>query len=363
VTTLRISASAIAHNLRAIRQRTQARILAVVKEDGYGLGLGNARAALLPCGVDFFAVGTAQEALRLKDMGEEEVLLLTPELCPEALDLLLSRGVLFMLGDSAQAEALRASGRRVGRPPRVHLKIDTGLGRYGYRWDSLASVPRDLEGLALEGVYTHFATQTRDYLRVCRRQAARFARALADIRDMGFDPGLTHACASRAFCGLGDLGFRAVRLGSALLGRCTGPLRADFTNAVCLEAPVAQVRLHRRGDVVGYDARCRLARDTLVGLVRVGHADGAFLSGAADAPSLVQALARCARGAVRPSRFVWAGGRPAPLLGNVGMNHLLVDLTDAERRDAVHIDVSPLLVRREIPRQLVAGALEDAMHR
>ena len=65
MTTLRIRASAIEHNLRAIRQRTSARIIAVVKEDGYGLGLGNARAACLPCGGDFFAVGTAQEALRL----------------------------------------------------------------------------------------------------------------------------------------------------------------------------------------------------------------------------------------------------------------------------------------------------------
>ena len=89
MTTLRIRASAIEHNLRAIRQRTSARIIAVVKEDGYGLGLGNARAACLPCGVDFFAVGTAQEALRLKEMGGEEVLLLTPELCPEALEVLI----------------------------------------------------------------------------------------------------------------------------------------------------------------------------------------------------------------------------------------------------------------------------------
>ena len=202
MTTLRIRASAIEHNLCAIRQRTSARIIAVVKEDGYGLGLGNARAACLPCGVDFFAVGTAQEALRLKEMGGEEVLLLTPELCPEALEVLIRRGVLFMVGSAQQAEALRCAGGRAGMAPRVHLKVDTGLGRYGYRWDALADVPRDLAGLRLEGTYTHFATQTRDYVRVCRRQAARFARALDELRGMGIDPGLTHACASRAFCAL-----------------------------------------------------------------------------------------------------------------------------------------------------------------
>ena len=356
MTTLRIRASAIEHNLCAIRQRTSARIIAVVKEDGYGLGLGNARAACLPCGVDFFAVGTAQEALRLKEMGGEEVLLLTPELCPEALEVLIRRGVLFMVGSARQAEALRCAGGRAGMAPRVHLKVDTGLGRYGYRWDALADVPRDLAGLRLEGTYTHFATQTRDYVRVCRRQAARFARALDELRGMGIDPGLTHACASRAFCALGDLGHGAVRLGSALLGRCTGPLRAAFQNAAYLEAPVYQVRLHRRGDVVGYDARCRLARDTLVGLVRVGHADGAFLSGAAEPQGVAHALARCARRALFPAQSpVSAGGRPVPLLGSVGMNHLLVDLTDAPEREAVRIDVSPLLVRREIPRRLIAG--------
>lgn len=175
------------------------------------------------------------------------------------------------------------------------------------RW---RTCPATWRACALEGTYTHFATQTRDYVRVCRRQAARFARALDELRGMGIDPGLTHACASRAFCALGDLGYGAVRLGSALLGRCTGPLRAAFQNAAYLEAPVYQVRLHRRGDVVGYDARCRLARDTLVGLVRVGHADGAFLSGAAEPQgvSMPWPAARGAPSSPRRARSPPAGG-------------------------------------------------------
>ena len=93
-----------------------------------------------------------------------------------------------------------------------------------------------------------------------------------------------------------------------------------------------------------------------MGLVRVGHADGAFLSGAAEPQGVVHALVRCARRALFPAQSpIFAGGRPVPLLGSVGMNHLLVDLTDAPEREAVRIDVSPLLVRREIPRLLIAG--------
>ena len=83
---------------------------------------------------------------------------------------------------------------------------------------------------------------------------------------------------------------------------------------------------------------------------------GAFLSGAAEPQGVVHALARCARRTLFPAQSpVSAGGRPVPLLGSVGMNHLLVDLTDAPEREAVRIDVSPLLVRREIPRRLIAG--------
>ena len=143
-----------------------------------------------------------------------------------------------------------------------------------------------------------------------------------------------------------------MRLGSALLGRCTGRLAGEFENATELEAEIAQVRLRKKGETVGYDA-LRLRRDTVVGLVRLGHADGVAMRGAETEAGLLSA-ARSVRRALLQGQpaLVRAGGRAVPLLGAVGMNHLLVDLTDTAERTSVRIDVSPLLLRREIPRRL-----------
>lgn len=354
MTILKINESAIAHNVEAIRRHTSARVIAVVKEDGYGLGLSNEYAILRRCGVDFFAVATPWEALQLSNLpGEKEILLLTPESAPEALEELVRRRVIFMLNDGLHAAALRRAGLRTGCTPRVHLAVDTGLGRYGYAWNALETVPADLEGLQLEGCYTHFATHSRDYIKVVQRQEERFLQALAALRRMGIDPGLTHACASRAFAALGDLGCGAIRVGSLLLGRCAGPLAAEFEDAVHLEAPVFQTRLHRRGEVVGYDARCRLKRDTLVGLVRVGYADGAFLTGSDAQDPLLWKILRCVKAALRARPTAVRMGRQiVPVLGRIGMNHMLLDLTGLSgcEGEAVRIDVSPILVRRDIPR-------------
>ncbi len=357
MTTLKIRESAIVHNVGSIRAHTNKRIIAVIKEDGYGMGLGNAYAVLKRCGIDYYAVATPWEALRLSRMSQgEDILLLTPEQNEEALLELIRRGIVFMLAGGEQADALRRAGARAGCTPRVHLKLDTGLGRYGYAWNDLSAVAQDVQGLKLEGCYTHFATQSRAYLRNIRRQFARFEQALSTLRGMGLDCGMTHACASRAFAGVGDLGLDAIRVGSLLLGRCAGPLAAEFENAVYMEAQIFQTRLHFRGETVGYDGRVRLKRDTLVGLVRVGYADGAFLTGADHGQPSLGTLARCLLRVMRGggAARVRVGERFVPILGKIGMNHMLLDLTGvpAGVGAPVRVEISPLLVRSEIPRQL-----------
>lgn len=237
--------------------------------------------------------------------------------------------------------------------PRVHLAIDTGLGRYGYIWSDVSTVPCDVQGLKVEGVYTHFATQTRDVQRSIQRQFSHFEQALEVLRALHIDPGMTHACASLAFACMGDLGCDAIRVGSLLLGRCAGPLQNEFENAVYLEAEISRVTERRCGEYIGYDGY-RLRRDVRVGLVRVGYADGAFLSTHNDADGGLRPVLRSVRTWLRGgrTRSVSVAGKRVPVIGKIGMNHMLLDLTGASLLGGamVRIEVNPILVRREIPR-------------
>ena len=234
--------------------------------------------------------------------------------------------------------------------PRVHLAIDTGLGRYGYIWSDVSAVPRDVQGLKVEGVYTHFATQMRDVQRSIQRQFSHFEQALEVLRALHIDPGMTHACASLAFACMGDLGCDAIRVGSLLLGRCAGPLQNEFENAVYLEAEISRVTERCCGEYIGYDGY-RLRRDVRVGLVRVGYADGAFLSTHNDADGGLRPVLRSVRTWLRGgrTRSVSVAGKRVPV---IGMNHMLLDLTGASLLGGamVRIEVNPILVRREIPR-------------
>lgn len=353
--TLRIVQSAIENNIRAIRAHTDKRIIAVVKEDGYGVGLRSAYRLYHGQGIDFFAVATPWEALQMTEMAEpsESILLLTPVDSVEACAELAARGVIFMLGSSEQADILRQAGGRAHCVPRVHLAIDTGLGRYGYIWSDVSAVPRDVQGLKVEGVYTHFATQTRDVQRSIQRQFSHFKQALEVLRALHIDPGMTHACASLAFACMGDLGCDAIRVGSLLLGRCAGPLQNEFENAVYLEAEISRVTERRCGEYIGYDGY-RLRRDVRVGLVRVGYADGAFLSTHNDADGGLRHVLRSVRTWLRGgrTRSVSVAGKRIPVIGKIGMNHMLLDLTGASLLGGamVRIEVNPILVRREIPR-------------
>ena len=139
--TLKIKESAILNNVREIRARTDSRMIAVIKENGYGLGLKTFYEILQKSGIDFYGVSSAKEAMELRALGcKEDILLLTPELSIKQCSDLLIQDVIFMLGSSEQADILKEASARTKIIPRIHLAIDTGLGRYGFHWNSLENI-------------------------------------------------------------------------------------------------------------------------------------------------------------------------------------------------------------------------------
>ena len=188
----------------------------------------------------------------------------------------------------------------------VHLKIDTGMGRFGCAPEeapTLASYINESAGLRLAGTWTHFACADSD-VAMTRLQAERFVEAVSSL---GVDPGLRHACNSAGAHHFPEYAFDAVRCGIALYGcEWTG-----LEPALALKSVVTHVKTVEKGATVGYGATWRARDRTRVATVAIGYADGVHR--------------------IRSNRgHVLVRGRRARLIGRVSMDAITVDVSDVE---------------------------------
>jgi alanine racemase len=278
-------------------------LFAVVKSGGYGHGATSVAIAAVEGGATGLAVATLEEAHELgRIVSAERVLVmggLTPDRAPVAMATGCSIGVF-----TAEMVAALGGGNEVVP---VHLKIDTGMGRFGCspaEAPALAKSIDESEGLRLAGTWTHFASADSDDA-MTRAQFDRFIEALADF---DVDPGMRHACNSAGALRHPELALDAVRCGIAIYG-CEWP---GTRPALSLRSVVTHVKTVDMGATVGYGATWRAPERSRVATVAIGYADGVH-------------RARSNRGEV-----LVRGGR-APMIGAVNMDAITLDVTDIPR--------------------------------
>lgn len=362
-TVMKIDASAIAHNVQVIRETIgKARLIAVVKENGYGMGLEREYNILKNLNIDFFAVTNANEALALRRFGcKEDILLMSPSLEKDEAAELLQNDIIFMLGSMKQAVLLKELAEETGLTPRVHLAIETGMGRYGFLWNRIPDLSALPVFLKIEGCYSHLNGKPAGYEKEAHRQLDRLLTATESLKKQGIDPGIRHICNSAATMSLGNLGLDAVRCGSAILGKCArGGSR--LKNSVWLEAPICLVTELPKGSTVGYQACAVLKRDSRLGLVRAGHGDGIMLGYADNPEPLVHGIIHLIAVKLLKNRYrktvsvTGHNGKKArvPYVGRSGVAHVMIDLTDTSfaEGDIVQFNVNPLFVHPSIPKEV-----------
>lgn len=359
-----ISPGAIAHNIGVLRSITDRTIIAVVKENGYGMGLWNEYQILKDLDIPFYAVTNAREALALRRFGcERPVLLMSPVAEYEDCLELAKQDIIFSLEAEWQIPILKHIYKETDITPRVHIKIETGMGRYGFLWNDLPELKHLTEFLSVEGCFTHLAGRPKKYRQQTEQQRHRFLTAVSALEAMGIPSGMKHIANSSAVMTVGDLGMDAVRIGSALLGKTTvygkqalgnSPLKS----AVWLEAPIYEIRSFRKGDTIGYQNHLTLKRDSRLALIRIGHTDGIYL-GYGDFPEyFVHGLLHLLSLKLRPAHYrktVTVNGKQAPLAGLLGVAHMMLDVTDipCQAGDLVTLQVNPLLIHPAVPKVIL----------
>ena len=314
-----IDLSAIAANTRAVLAMVgpRCRVMAVVKANGYGLGAPWVAAAALEGGASMLAVACVDEGVELRRAGYSGPVLVMSYVAPEEAALAVKNALTITLHRPRIALALQAAARELGVAPgsvTVHIKVDTGLGRYGCLPEELlplARVVAECDRLRLEGLMTHFADADAPDLGFAREQLRRFnlVRKDADEAGIGFD--IVHAANSAAAMYLPEARFDMVRVGIMLSGNTPTPDREApiaLQRAVTLRTRLARVYPVGPGDTVGYGRTWTAEATGLVGLIPAGYGDGynRLLSNRAEV--LVQ-------------------GRRCPVIGRVSMDQCTVDLS------------------------------------
>lgn len=320
-----ISASAIAHNVRALKEVMGDTLLcAVVKANGYGHGAVLAAKAALDGGADSLAVAIVDEGIELRGSGVTAPILLLAEIPPETIPDALSHSLTLTIGSLAGARAAVTSAERLGGLHRVHVKVDTGMHRMGVDPSAIDEVVDALlasSKIDLDGIYTHFSVadgSSGDDRAFTRSQIERFEAVVAKLASRGVTPRLVHMANSAGALGYPEARSSMVRIGLALYGYLPeGWLSSALqekgqrlSTALTLRAHVVAVRRVEAGERPSYGRRRALEQSATIATVPFGYADG------------------------YPRRLFDAGavvlikGRRYPLAGNVTMDQLLIDCGD-----------------------------------
>jgi alanine racemase len=306
-------------NYRAIQGHVEpSRVIAVVKANAYGFGSVVMVRALKEEGANMFAVATPDEAVELREAGIGDFVLVLGSSPYDAAETYVKLDICAALTDIVMAEKLSEAAQRLGRPARVHLKVDSGMGRIGFLPDAAPGVferVSKLPGLRLEGMFTHFAAADEADLTHTRSQYAAFSSVVAAIKGAGFNPGLVHCCNSAALLAdLSEMFFDAVRPGEILAGlnpatECGKAI--PFKPCFEVKSAVGVVRELPTGSGISYGLTYTTEEPERLAVIPIGYADG-----------YSRALSNVGEVLIR--------GKRCPVRGRVCMDQLAVGVSHVE---------------------------------
>ncbi len=278
---VKVDLDAISHNVNHIKSYLRkVKLLVVVKADAYGLGAVPVARWLQKLPVDKLGVVTLDEAVELRRAGITMDILNMGPIWPQQAEDVLKYNIEQMVFQQPVVEALSQVAKQKGTSARIHLKIDTGMSRYGVPWpEALASfVPMArLPNLQWVGAMTHFPLSDALDKSFARLQIERFKDIREQFQRAGYHIPIWHMCNSGGVLDLPEAHMDMVRVGLMVYGyypseEVRRPF--DLKPAMQVQTHIAAVRTIRRGDTVGYGRRYLAVKTERIGVLPIGYADG-----------------------------------------------------------------------------------------
>lgn len=311
-----ISLKSLTHNLTKIKARLseQTDVLVAVKANAYGHGAGAVARHLESIGISWFGVATAEEALELRTQGIRGNILIFSPIYTNITEL-IDVDICFTVADEHSFAAIES---QPGKGARVHLKVDTGMGRLGMGWQDAVTIAKKTDAspkMQLEGVWTHFAASDDEDRRFTLEQLENFHQLLEQLETHGIVTKVKHTANSAAIFAYPEAQFNLVRPGIAVYGYHSSPfiagLESGLEPALSLSAPITYIKEVSKGTPISYSSLWHAPKNTKIATVRIGYADGypRLLTGKGE---------------------VMVGDEVRPIAGRVCMDQLMVDVGDLD---------------------------------
>ncbi|RCX17471.1 alanine racemase [Anaerobacterium chartisolvens] len=359
--TLIIERDKLVENIQCIKERTSSTVIAVLKGNGYGLGIVDFARLLTENGIDFFAVSELSEAMVLRENGfTNKILLLASTSLPQEAELIVSNNIIATVGSVNSSVTINEAAKKLGVTAEVHLKIDTGFGRFGFlpgQIDNYYSLLKSFDNMKIAGTYSHLSFSFAKKTKLVQNQFDLFIKCAEGLKQNGIDTGILHICNSCAFLKYESMHLDAVRVGSAFLGRIPIENKYGLSRIGVLKSQIIEFKDLPSNSYIGYANTCKTKRNTRIGIVPVGYKDGFGVEKIRDTFRLRDILRYVYNDLKQWKKrmYVRVNGKRARILGRISMYNIIIDLTgiDAEIGDEVLLDINPIFTESSVKREML----------
>lgn len=333
-----VSRSALRENFSAVRHAIDpsVKIMAVVKSNGYGHGLAESAKVFVEAGTNYLGVSTLEEGLAIRKAGIDLPILVFLPLLPEEVGPALKANLTLTACSLDDLVNIRQAAERDGLKGKVHLKVETGLGRLGFppeEFKAFLDRKEEFGALELEGIYSHL--EPFEDPKEVLRQKERFEAMLELCRNSAFPVPLKHLGASHSLAHK-DLHYGMVRAGTVLYGQAFDPeLQKKLKSAFTFKTRIVSLRSVKKGDPIGYGKEYSMPRDGIIATVPVGYYEG-FSVEPVSLNAGSRGLARVFKRFLYQKlglpylTFAQVKEKTAPVVGRVSMNMCQLDVSRIE---------------------------------
>ncbi|WP_335505205.1 alanine racemase [Bacillus sp. JJ722] len=313
-----ISHSNISHNICEFRRviPNSTKIMAAVKANAYGHGATEISKKAIDSGVDYLAVASLEEAIELRKSDIQAPILILGFTPSSASNHVVHWDLTQSIFDMEHAESLSKSGQILGKKAKVHVKVNTGMGRLGVQAEEASDfidIVSKMDGIYLEGVFSHFATADETDKWYAEEQANRWKNLLEELKKRKVSIPLLHIANSAATIEIPDMTYDMVRIGISMYGLYpsneVNKTKVNLRQAMKLKTKVINLQTLEKGYGVSYGAT-KIERDkAVIATIPIGYADG-YLRGLSGKASVL------------------IHGQKAPVFGRICMDFCMIDVTD-----------------------------------
>lgn len=349
LTTVEISKKALIYNLKQFRKRVgkRVKIMAVVKANAYGHGIGEVAKIVSLNGADWLGVNSLEEGMLLREEGITlPILILGYIPLTKKIGEAVKNNLSFVVYNQQTIKKANQGAKKLGQKAKVHLKIETGTNRQGIKIKEISSFAKfclKQKNIFVEGIYTHYAN-IEDTLdpSFAMKQLKIFKKALQLIKEVNIKIPIKHTACSAATILFDKTFFDLVRVGIGLYGLWPSPetkisaqekkIKIDLRPVLTWKAKIAQIKEVPQGETIGYGRTYRTGRKSKIAILPVGYWDG-----------YDRRLSNSGRALI--------GSQFAPVVGRVCMNMIMVDVTDIPK---VNVEDEAVLLGKQGKNEIMA---------